>query len=103
MHGSSGTPPGMTDARLDRAAGPWMKRGYTVRYRDPFLIQLIKRYRADTWQIVLVVGFGLSLVVLVIALLRRLLRVRWHVVELTATPDERIITHQLWAPRPPED
>ena len=103
MSGGSGTPPSVSGSRLDRAARPWLKNGYTVRYRDPYLIQVFKPYRSDLWLIVLAVGFGTSVVVLVIALVRRLLRTRWHVVEFTKTPDERVITHQLWAPRPPDD
>jgi len=101
--GGSGAPPSGPSSRLDRAAQVWLKKGYSARYRDPYLIQVMKRYRSDLWQVLLGFGFGVSAVVLLVALVRRLLRVRWHVVELTQTPDERIITHQLWAPRPPDD
>lgn len=90
-------------SRLDRAAHSWMKNGYTVRYRDRYLVQLVKRRRPNVWLLVPLAVLGFSGSVLFIMLVRRLLRERWHVVELTVTPDWRIIMHKMWAPRPPED
>ncbi len=102
-NGGSSTPPGGTGARLDRATRSWEWAGYAVRYRDPFLVQLIKRGQPDFWLLVPLVALGMLAAALIIALLRRLLRARWHVVELTETPDGRIITHQMWSPQPPDD
>jgi hypothetical protein len=97
-----GTSPGEKGPRLDRAARSWVKNGYTVRYRDPYLIQLVKRRQPMIWLRVPLAALGVAAVMLVISLARQLLRERWHVVELTETPDSRIITHRMWAPRPPE-
>jgi ABC-type phosphate transport system permease subunit len=80
-----------------------MKNGYSVRYRDPYLIQLTKRRQLDIWLLVLLVALGVVAAIVVVAILRQLLRERWHVVELTETPDKRIIMHKMWSPRPPDD
>jgi len=90
-------------SRLDQAARSWMKNGYSVRYRDPYLIQLAKRRNPDVWLLVPLAALGVASVFVFVAMLRRLLRERWHVVELTVTPDQRIIMHKMWAPHPPDD
>jgi hypothetical protein len=93
---------GEADTRLERAARQWMRRGYTVRYRDPYLIQLIRPWR-PFWLLVPLIASGVLALTLIMALVRRLLSRRWHVVTLTEAPDGRVITHQMQAPRPPED
>jgi hypothetical protein len=87
---------------LERAAAGWIRRGYTVRYRDPHLIQLVRRGRpgCSGWLLVVLALplMGLAIALVVIGLRRRY----WHTVSITATPDQRIITHRQWAPNPPE-
>jgi hypothetical protein len=89
-------------ALLERAASAWIRRGYTVRYRDNHLIQLIRKGR-PTWVGLLMIALAAPLVALAVFLVIRGLRRRyWHTVSITTTPDRRIITHRQWAPNPPE-
>jgi hypothetical protein len=94
---------GRKGSRLDQAARSWVKKGYSVRYRDSYLIQLVKRRWPAFWLLVPLVALGVAAVMLIVSLARRLLGARWHVVELTETPDKRIIMHRMWARRPPDD
>ncbi len=90
---SSGDPHPGTEA-LQRAAASWERRGFQVRYRDEYLVQLIRQSR-PRWA--LVVGV-VALAMLALALL---LRRRWVVVSLTTAPDGRIITLRQSATHPP--
>ena len=87
---------------LDHAAHWWARRGYTVRYRDAHLVQLIRRGRPGSasagWLLSALCIAGLAVVLLVLGLRRR----PFHVVSLTITPDKRVITHRIWAQRPPD-
>ncbi|MBF6589950.1 MAG: hypothetical protein IVW57_05385 [Ktedonobacterales bacterium] len=87
---------------LERAATGWMRRGYTVRYRDTHLVQLVRASRPGCGGALLI---ALALPVLALAVLLVVLgarRRRWHTVSLTITPEQRVITHRQWAPHPPE-
>lgn len=94
--------PNSTDA-LDQAPWPlrratqrWLRRGYTVRYSDPFLTQLVRRTGMG-WVGWALVGlsapcFGIALWLLLRALQRR----GWHVVSITITPEGRVLSHRQW-------
>lgn len=81
---------------LWRATARWLRRGYTVRYSDAFLVQLVRRASMG-W-----VGWALLVLALpclgvAFWLIARALRRRgWHVVSLTITPDGRVISHRQW-------
>jgi hypothetical protein len=99
---SSGNQAANSPSLLERAAAGWIRRGYAVRYHDAHLIQLVRRGRPGcaSW---LLIALGVNLVGLAVALVIIGLRRRyWHTVSITATPDQRIITHRQWAANPPE-
>jgi hypothetical protein len=87
---------------IERAAAGWIRRGYAVRYHDPHLIQLVRRGQpgCSGWLLIALAAplLALALALVVIGLRRRF----WHTISITATPDQRIITHRQWAPNPPE-
>lgn len=89
-------------AFLSRAATGWVRQGYRVRYSDAFLIQLIRRGRPGREALPFIalglLGFIGAAAALAVALSRR----PWHVVTLAIGPDERVLTHQQRAMRPPE-
>ncbi|MGH2517535.1 MAG: hypothetical protein ACRDHP_17940 [Ktedonobacterales bacterium] len=88
-------------AALRAAAATWMRRGYRERYRDAFLIQLLRRrglgWRSAPYVALAVASLGLAAAAWIAALRRR----PWHVITLTIGPDSRILTHSHTAPRPP--
>ena len=88
-------------ATLRAAAATWRRRGYRMRYRDAFLIQLLRRrrpgLRSAPYVALTVAALGLALAAWIAALRRR----PWHVVTLALGPDGRILTHTHTAPRPP--
>jgi hypothetical protein len=81
-------------AALQRAAASWERHGFQVRYRDEYLVQLIRQSR-PRWALVA------GVVALAVLALAVLLRRRWVVVSLTIAPDGRIITLRQTATRPP--
>lgn len=99
--GDAADTPGEIDPRqvpwaLRRATARWQRRGYTVRYSDAFLTQLVRRTGMGWigWAQLLL---ALPLVGIALWLLVRALRRRgWHVVSLTITPDGRVISHRQW-------
>ncbi len=93
----------MTSSRdaMAAAAAGWMRRGYVVRYRDPYLSQLMRREPLG-WReaLLLALAAGASIAAVIFAL-RAFRRRLWHVVTLVIRPDGRIVTHQIRAPHPP--
>lgn len=88
-------------AALDAAAATWQRKGYRIRYRDPFLIQLIRRDRLG-WRSAPFLALALAtMIACVAALVVALQRRPWHVVTLVTGPDRRVLTHHLHAPHPP--
>lgn len=86
---------------IEAAAGGWMRQGYAVRYRDPYLLQLIRR-EPPGWREALLLALAGGAAVAAVTLVLRAYRQRlWHVVTLVVRPDGRIVTHQIRAPRPP--
>ena len=81
---------------LARASAEWQRRGYRLRYRDPYLAQLIRRGLPDPLSLAL--GVAALAAVGVFWLLRR----RWVVVTLTAAPDGQVIAHRQRSAHPPE-
>lgn len=98
--GSDDRPPEGSSA-LRAAAAAWRRRGYRARYRDAFLIQLVRRgrvgRRSTPYVALTLASLALALAAWIAALRRR----PWHVVTLTIGPDNRILTHHHTAPRPP--
>lgn len=99
---SSPTPPGdesileQTPEPLRRAAQRWQRRGYTIRYADAFLTQLVRRTGIGWIGWVLLV-LAVPPLALALWLLTRVLRRRgWHVVSLTVTPEGRVLSHRQW-------
>lgn len=87
---------------LQTATAAWIRRGYRVRYRDTYLIQLIRRrrlgLRSSPYMILALAALGLALAAWIAALRRR----PWHVVTVVRGPNGRILTHHHTAPQPPE-
>lgn len=84
---------------LNRVVTGWARRGYAVRYRDPYLVQLVRRERPSWrgWSVVaLAVGVAAAASVVMIARARK-----WHVVTLVIRSDGRIMMHQQRSPREP--
>lgn len=95
-------PAGDGASALDRATAGWLRRGYSLRYRDPGLAQLVRRVQPDRTGLALTL-IAIPLLATGLALLIRGLRRRaWHTVTLAETPDRHIVTHGLWTPYPPE-
>lgn len=97
-------PPGseLEDANaLAAVAAIWQRRGYQIRYRDPFLIQLIRRdrlgWRSGPFLALAIATLIASVAAFVVAIQRR----PWHVVTLVIGPDRRVLTHHHHAPHPP--
>lgn len=86
---------------LDSTAASWVRRGYTIRYQDPFLVQVVRR-EALRWGALgwLMLALATTLVTVLLALGAVRSR-RWHVVTLALRPDGRVIMHSQRAPRPP--
>jgi hypothetical protein len=88
-------------AALRAAADAWKRRGYHVRYRDAFLVQLLRRrgigLRSAPYVALAFAAVGLAVAAWIAALRRR----PWHIVTLVLGPDNRILTHHHTAPRPP--
>jgi hypothetical protein len=72
-----------------------------VRYRDAFLIQLLRRrgpgLRSAPYVALTFAALALAVAAWIAALRRR----PWHVVTLAMGPDSRILTHSQTTPRPP--
>ena len=88
---------------LDQAVEGWTRRGYTIRYADPYLVQVIRREGLRTRDLGLLAVAGAVTafcLVLVIAIFRGRL---WRVVTLTARPDGRILMHQQVTEHPPRE
>lgn len=88
-------------ATLRAAADVWIRRGYRVRYRDAFLIQLLRRrrpgLRSAPYVALAFAAVGLAIAAWIAALRRR----PWHIVTLVLGPENRILTHRHTGPRPP--
>lgn len=83
------------DGALDGAALLWMRRGYSVQYRDEHLVQLTRRaWPVMASVLVTVAAAG------VVALAWRMCR-SWYVVSLAVGPDGRVVTHRQRAGHPP--
>lgn len=81
---------------LRQAAARWQRRGYTVRYSDAFLVQMMRRTGIG-WMGWALVALALPCLGAACWLFARALRRRgWHVVSLTITPDGRVLSHRLW-------
>lgn len=93
--------PPESSANLQAAAATWKRRGYRVRYRDAFLIQLLRRRRPGLRSAPYIALTFAALGLAVAAWLAALRRRPWHVVTLTTGPDGRILTHSHTAARPP--
>jgi hypothetical protein len=94
-------PPPPPERDLEAAASGWLGRGYIVRYRDPYLLQLMRRER-PSWRDALLLAAAAAAAGAAVSLgLRAYRRRLWHVVTLVVRPDGRILTHQIRAPRPP--
>lgn len=89
-------------AALDAAATRWQRKGYRVRYRDPFLVQLIRRdqpgWRSAPFLALAIATLIAAVASFVVALQRR----PWHVITLVIGPDRRVLTHHHRSPHPPE-
>jgi hypothetical protein len=100
-----GTPPADTQhvpgGGIEAAASGWMRQGFAVRYRDPYLLQLIRREPPGWREAVLLALAGGAAVAAASLALRAYRQRLWHVVTLVVRPDGRIVTHQIRAPRPP--
>lgn len=87
---------------LDHAAAGWTRRGFTLRYADPYLAQVVRRegLRArDMGLLALAGAVALGCVALTIAIMRGR---PWRVVTLVARPDGRIQMHQQVTEHPPQ-
>jgi hypothetical protein len=95
-------PPGPAAAEdLEAATAGWLRRGYMVRYRDPYLLQLMRR-EPPGWREAVLLGLATAAAVAAVAFgLHAYQRRLWHVVTLVIRPDGRIVTHQIRAPRRP--
>ena len=86
---------------LAAVAAAWQRRGYQIRYSDPFLIQLIRRdrlgWRSGPFLALAIATLIASVAAFIVALQRR----PWHVVTLVIGPDRRVLTHHHHAPHPP--
>lgn len=86
---------------LAAVAATWQRRGFRMRYRDPFLIQLIRRdrlgWRSGPFLALALATLVASAAAFAVALQRR----PWHVVTLVTGPDGRVLTHHHHAPHPP--
>lgn len=86
---------------LDQAAEGWTRRGYTIRYADPYLVQVVRREGLRVREmaaLALAGAVSLCCVVVFIAVLRGRL---WRVVTLVARPDGRVQMHQQVTEHPP--
>lgn len=97
-----GTPPAEATAALESAATIWQRKGYHIRYRDAFLVQLIRRdrpgWRSGPFLALSIATLIAAVAAFVVAWQRR----PWHVVTLVLGPDRRILTHHHRSPQPPE-
>lgn len=91
------------NATIERAAAGWLRRGYTVRYRDAHLVQLVRAGRPTCLGMLLIALAAPALALAIVLLLQGLRRRNWHTISITVTPDHRVITHRQWAPYPPEE
>lgn len=96
-----GDAPPEVAAALEAAAAIWQGKGYRVRYRDAFLIQLIGRGRVGWRSAPFLALAAAALIASAAALAIAFQRRPWHVITLVAGPDRRILTHHLSAPHPP--
>jgi hypothetical protein len=95
------SPPPSPERDLQTAASGWLRRGYVVRYHDPYLLQLMRRERLG-WREGLLLAAAVVAAGAAVSLgLRAYRRRLWHVVTVVVRPDGRILTHQIRAPRPP--
>ncbi|HLZ21254.1 MAG TPA: hypothetical protein VKQ30_03940 [Ktedonobacterales bacterium] len=89
------------NAALQTAAAMWIRRGYQVRYRDAFLIQLLRRrgpgLRSAPYVALAFAALALAGAAWIVALRHR----PWHIVTLVIGPDKRILTHSHRSPHPP--
>ena len=89
------------NAPLDQVAEGWTRRGYTIRYADPYLVQVVRREGLrvrDMGLLALAAAASLCSVALVVAIFRGRL---WRVVTLVARPDGRVQMHQQVTQHPP--
>ena len=86
---------------LDHAAEGWTRRGYTLRYADPYLAQVVRREGLRTRDMGLLAIAG-AIALCCVALAISIMRGRpWRVVTLVARPDGRIQMHQQVTQHPP--
>lgn len=93
--------PSESSATLRAASATWMRRGYRVRYRDAFLIQLVRRGRPGPRSAPYIALSLAALALAVASWIAALRRRPWQVVTLALGPDDRILTHTQTSPRPP--
>lgn len=89
------------NASLDQVAEGWTRRGYSVRYADPYLVQVVRREGLrvrDMGLLALAAAAILCGVALVVAIFRGRL---WRVITLVARPDGRVQMHQQMTQHPP--
>lgn len=79
----------------------WQRRGYTVTYADPRLVQ-VTRSAAAPEQTSLLMLAGLLIVTSSIVFNLAMQRRIWHTVTLTIGPDGRVFTHRLRTRQPPQ-
>lgn len=94
-------PPSTSGAILRAATAAWRRRGYRVRYRDAFLIQLQRRGRPGLRSAPYITLAFAALALAAAAWIAAMRRRPWHIVSLALGPDDRILTHTHTAPRPP--
>lgn len=78
----------------------WRRRGYTVTYTEPRLVQVTRADAApERTSLLLLAGLLMATACILVnlALRQRL----WHTVTLTIGPDGRVFTHRLRTRRPP--
>ncbi len=85
------------DGALDGAVSLWKRRGYSVRYRDEYLVQLVRRaWPVMACVLVTVAAAG------GVALAWRMCH-SWYVVSVAVGPDGRVVTHRQRSGHPPKD
>ena len=86
---------------IEAATATWLRRGYQVRYHDPFLTQLIRRDPIG-WSSAPFVALAVAtLIATAAAIFVAVQRRPWHVVTLVVGPDHRVLAHHQHAPHPP--
>lgn len=92
--GDPAAPHASGNASLDHAAEGWIRRGFTIRYADPYLVQVMRREGLQPRDIGALAAVGAVCAVCLVVVLAVIRGRPWRVATLVARPDGRIQMHQ---------